>query len=276
MKGIIKNFTNIFKRYKNPYLSMDKRFIEPDEKSCELENRYNKSLTSDSFSALMQYIKTTAFSKIADTDNAVTTLIDVFTGDDYSDDFFRGFLKYQQDRFPKIIDVKTEDRNKIDITLKDGTRFNITKLSYLYPDIAKSYPELIDRSTRKGDCHTMAVRIAKGISDDTVIATGSIYTLLSRAKYLHSWVEEEKDGETFCHDFTYNISCTQQDYYSLFHVKPYEKITAGEFTADLEPLAKLLYTNEKYSKLYLSSRAEALKIAKTLPDVNDDDLLGNL
>lgn len=268
MKGIVKNFTNIFKRYKNPYLSLDKRFIVPDNKSVELENLYNKSLKSQSFSSLMQYIKATAFSKVTDTDNAVTVLLDVFTGN-YSDEFFDGFSQFQKDRFPDILDIQTEDRNKISITLKDGRVIDATKLSFNYPKIAEYYPEVLDRGARKGNCHTMSTKIASGL-DNAIIATGSIYTILSRAKYLHSWVEEKKDGDIYCHDFIYNISLKQDDYYSLFHVKPYEKITPRQFVEDMDAFKKLLFINSTYSKLYLSSRKEALEIAETLPDTNNE------
>ena len=72
------------------------------------------------------------------------------------------------------------------------------------------------------------------------------------------------EGEIYCYDFTLNIALKKDDYYRLFHTKVFEKISHQQLMDDRELFLKLLAKNSIYSKLYLSSREEALNIAKTL------------
>ena len=119
-----------------------------------------------------------------------------------------------------------------------------------------------------GKCHSMAMAIAQGLEETASVVTGSFYTVTPKARFLHSWVEEEIDNETYCYDFTFNIALKKEDYYKLFHVIPYEKISAKQLKEDRYTLAKLIAKDETYAKLYLSSRDEAIEIAKTLPDID--------
>lgn len=268
MKGTLKNLTNVFKRYRNPYLSLDKRFIAPDRRSDKITDLISESLQDDSFSSFLKYIRATKFTKLDNISNLLIYILDIFSDQTISDEDLESFIDLSIAENPKLLAVDLIGRDQISFKLQNK-EFDAQTLSSIYPSLQELFPDILTHKTRHGRCHEMSIGLALNLSDDAIVATGSIYTISPRAKYLHSWVEEDVDGETYCRDFTYNISLKQDDYYSLFHIKPYDKISAKQIKADYHDIIKLLDTDERYSKLYLSSREEALRIAKTLPDCTD-------
>lgn len=263
----IKNTTNIFKRYRNPFLPLRVRFLYPDKKSNKIQNIIQDRQENNSFINLLRYINATRFSKIAYLENNIVGLLDRFTDDNISDEEVDEVKNKIIRDFYEITDIFYSDRNTINIHLKDRSII-VNRMSFIYPKIAEYHPDILTTDTRVGKCHLMAMTIARGLSEEAVIATGSMFTVTPRAKYLHSWIEEEINNETYCHDFTANISLKKEDYYNLFHIEPYEKITAKQFKEDQPSLLKLVVKNPIYTKLYLSSRDEAINIASKLPDID--------
>ena len=64
----------------------------------------------------------------------------------------------------------------------------------------------------------------------------------------------------------------KEDYYYLFHARPYEKISKSQLIDDEKSLRKLLGKDDIYLKLYLSSREEALDIASKMAESNESEL----
>lgn len=265
--GILKNTKNVFTRYKNPYVSMERRFVLPERTSRKRENAINKAYESPTFLNILKYINAVGLRKVKYLENNITGLLDRFTDDKISLDEIKKLEADILARNKKTLkSISYEDRDKMTITLHNGRVIEAERLSHKYPKIAEYYPGILTIDTRKGRCHYMSMAIASGLSDEAVMATGTMYTTTPRAKYLHTWVEEEDNGETYCYDFTYNLSLKKEDYYYLFHTLPYEKITAKQYDEDLYQIMKLLDADPIHTKLYMSSRTEALKKASTLPD----------
>ena len=264
--GILKNTKNIFVRYKNPYLSLNKRLIQPDNISAKREKAIYGVYENTTFTNVLKYMQARGLAKIVYLDNNLTGILDRFTDDSVSDTELNTVIAGVKKRHHKEIkDITMTGRDHIVISLKDKD-IEAARLSNMYPKIAEYYPSVLTMEQRKGKCHAMSIAIASGLGDSAIIATGSMYHLTPRAKFLHSWVEETIDGVEYCHDFTYNLSIRKQDYYNLFHIKPYEKIPASQYKLDVKDVAKLVDKDLAYAKLYLSSRDEALGIAKTLPE----------
>ena len=268
--GILKNTKNVFTRYKNPYLSLDSRFLKPDNKSAKREEDIYAAFDNTTMKNVLKYLRAKGLAKIVYLDNNITGIIDRFTDDSVTDDELNKVILGVKERHSKaIVDIVMQDRDTITIKLKDRD-IEASRLTHTYPKVAEYYPAVLTMESRKGNCHAMSIAIASGLDDDTIIATGSMYHLTPRAKFLHSWVEETRDGVEYCHDYTYNLSIKKQDYYSLFHIKPYEKIPAKQYRQDVPYVARLIDKDITYAKMYLSSREEALKLAKTLPEVDYD------
>ena len=271
MNKKLKNIKRIFVRYRNPYQSLERRF-----RTCELKG---KSLENDIISAgenptlinILKYIRASGFRKLNMLDNNLLGLLDRFSDVEISEQELNECIEKLRKNFPQdIIDVSCDNRDKLKIQLKDRV-IDAETLTHRYPKIAEYYPSALTLESRKGKCHQMSLAISQGLGDDCNVVTGSYYTVTPRARFLHSWVEEEIDNETYCYDFTYNIALKQKDYYKLFHVIPYEKISPAQFREDRELLARLVGKSELYSKLYLSSREEALDIAKNLPKIDSTE-----
>ena len=262
--GIIKNTKNVFVRYKNPYASLHGRLIKPDDISAKREKAIYGVYENTTFKNVLKYMQARGLAKIVYLDNNLTGILDRFTDDNVSDTELNTIIAGVRKRHPKDIkDITMTDRDHIVISLKDRD-IEAARLSNVYPKIAEYYPAVLTMEQRKGKCHAMSIAIASGLGDDAVIATGSMYHLTPRAKFLHSWVEETIDNTEYCHDFTYNLSIRKQDYYDLFHIKPYEKIPATQYKQDIKDVAKLVDKDLAYAKLYLSSRDEAMRLAKAL------------
>ena len=264
--GILKNTKNVFTRYKNPYLSLHNRLIKPDDISARREKDIYTAYENTTLKNILRYMHAKGLSRLVYLDNNLTGIMDRFTDDNVSDTELNTVIAGVRKRHSKEIkDITMDGRDTMTISLKDRD-IVATRLSYVYPKIAEYYPSVLTMESRKGKCHAMSIAIASGLGDETKISTGSMYHLTPRAKFLHSWVEETIDDTEYCHDFTYNLSLKKQDYYDLFHIKPYEKISASQYKKDVKDVAKLVDQNLAYAKLYLSSREEAISIAKTLPD----------
>ena len=271
--GILKNTKNIFIRYKNPYLKPYDRFVKPEDKSRKREEIVNAFYANPTFAAYLKYLNATKLTRLPYLENNISGLLDRFTDDEVSDEEIAELqASIEKRNAKKIVSITTEGRDKMTITLKDRV-IEAERLSHKYPLIAQYHPDILTLKGRKGKCHIMGMTIASGLGDDVVMATGTMYTTIPTAKYLHTWVEEVDHGEEYCYDFTYNLALKKQDYYYLFHAVPYEKITAKQLDEDKYKVMKLLDHEPIYTKLYMSSRAEAMKIADTLPDKDYSDYM---
>jgi len=253
MKKQLKSIKNIFVRYRNPYQSLDKRFRTCEIKSKQFEDDIISAEENTTFLNLLKYIRATGLKKLNTVDNNILGLLDRFSDNQVTDEELNEFIEKIKQNNPKdIIDISYENRDTVTIQLKDKI-IEAETLTHRYPKIAEFYPAVLTLDSRKGKCHQASLAIAQGLSDDCQIATGSFYTITPRARFLHSWVEENIDGETYCYDFTFNIALKKKNYYSLFHIIPYEKISSSQFRQDKELVARIVNKNELLEKEVLIS-----------------------
>lgn len=264
MKPILKNFTNLFTRYRNPFLSLERRFINPDNKSSKRMHDYIHGLKTNNY---FQSAKATLFTrKINWLNYNILSLIYEFTLKDVPDEDIDKYIESLKKQYRKIKDIRREGRTKIFIKLKDREIYAKRLTDALVSDTCKleDFIPNIHTKERTGNCHSYSRKLAQVLNGDCNVVTGSIYSLLSNARILHSWVEEEKDGQAWCFDATLNASMKKEDYYHLYNVKVLEKISKQDIIADKEDFWKLYDINMHYVKLYYSSRQEALDIAKKI------------
>lgn len=266
----VTSFFRQFNQYKNKRLSLEDRFVNKENKKMSKESRYYELINKDNMS-LLDLLKAECLSPLSmpfTLENNMLSTIDRFTDESISNEEIDGWINYTlENNKMDLLSVTYSDRNKINFNLFNKT-ITVEKLTSKYPKIAKFFPEILKLDTRKGKCHFASMVLAKGLEDSAKVVTGSVYTTTPSFRFLHSWVEEEIDEKTYCYDYTLNTSMLKEDYYRLLHAKVFEKISWQQIEQDEKSLIKLVATNPIYSKLYLTSRDEALKVADTLPEID--------
>ena len=124
MNKKIKNITNIFKPYKNPFLSLHKRLVGPDEKAEKYLDYLDQVRGYNLFQAYLHPFKTlyaaAGFTKFYGTNTDIVTFINNFTmHNDVSDENLSKFrdeiLKYHSDELESI---EYSNRDKCTIKYK--------------------------------------------------------------------------------------------------------------------------------------------------------------
>ena len=261
MKGIIKNSKSV---YRNANLSLEDRFLISEEKSDKWIDDLIYAQHKCGIIGYFQRLKLTAFVKLDFFWFDVECLIDSFTLKDTSQKEIEKRIRRLREKYPfrlKNIEIR-ENGNQLVFKLRGEKDVKATKLSYLIPEIKERFPH-IESPKRKGNCHWYSIHTATSYNGISVV-TGEIWLYGNKAKYLHSWIEQEEDGITLCSDATRNLVMRKEAYYRMFHVKPLEKIKAEQIREDFPLMEPLITQNSCYTKLWLSSRDEAIEIAKKL------------
>jgi hypothetical protein len=271
----VTSFFRQFNQYKNKHLSLEDRFVNKENKRMSKESHFYELINKENMSFL-DFLKAVCLSPLSNPftlENNMLSTIDRFTDESISNEEIDGWINYTlENNKMDLLSITYSDRNKINFILFNKT-ISAEKLSSKYPKIAKFFPEIQKLDTRKGKCHFASIVLAKGLEDSAKVVTGSVYTTTPSFRFLHSWVEEEIDDKTYCYDYTFNISMLKEDYYRLLHAKVFEKISWQQIEQDEKSIIKLVATNPIiYSKLYLTSRDEALKVADTLPEIDTSNL----
>lgn len=114
-------------------------------------------------------------------------------------------------------------------------------------------------SGRKGFCHTDSMKMCRQYEDACVV-TGYIYGLSDKAKYLHSWVEFEKDGKCVVADYTMNAIMNKEGYYLIKHAEELSRVSQKQLIDDWKILGKLAKQGITYTEnQYLVFRDEIMK-----------------
>ena len=93
-------------------------------------------------------------------------------------------------------------------------------------------------SGRKGFCHGDSIKMCNRYVDSCVV-TGYVYGLSDIAKYLHSWVEFEKDGKFVVADYTMNAIMNKEGYYMLKHAEELSRVSHKQLRDDWKILGQL-------------------------------------
>ncbi len=263
-KKILKNFVNVFRRYKNPYASLENRFIKPEKKSNKWLEALNKNLPDKSLKGYFQFAFLVNFSKLSFFEGDLLNLIDTFTKEpsrkEEIDDQIERMKNYYKN---KIDDIEImDDNNHIKVKLKGnrGKCIQATKLTRCFSELKEQMPLLLT-DERDQKCHGISCALLPALPKASVV-TGKVYLWNRQATYLHSWLEQDFDGETFVLDGEINALMTKKDFYKMYHAKPLEKISHQQYMQDKEVVKRLWNKEADYIKLYLSSRDEFMEIAK--------------
>jgi len=262
MNGIIKKSKSI---YKNANLSLEDRFITPENRSKEWVYKALKVLDTKGIKGFFQKASLLTFTKTDNFWNNVLYLIENFTLKDTTKEENLNTIKWLKKRYPIIIKSIefAEEENQLVFKLRGRKDFRATKLSYAIPKTKELFPE-IETEDRYHHCHFYSIITALNF-DEIEIVTGEVWKWTNKNKYLHSWIECELKGKgEYCADVTKNLLVRKDIYYKMNHIKPLERIKSKKIKEDFSYLAPLSHLNNLYSKLYLSSRDEAMEVARKL------------
>lgn len=262
MKGIIKNYKKVHSIYKKTSLSLEDRFVTHENKSIEWVEKLEQAAQMDGLFGLFRFIKVKGFSKLDVFWGDILAFIDTFTLEETTDEEITKEIAWLKKKYRfRIKDIIiAEEGNQLIFKLTGRKDFKATKLSFLIPEIKELLHD-IENKQRHGRCHWASIRTAFVYNDISVV-TGETWITADKAKYLHSWIEQELDGFTICADATRNVVMRKEYYYKMFHVTPLEKISSEQIRKDYPIIAPLTSLDSNYTKLYLSSREEALEIAE--------------
>jgi len=259
-KGFLKNFS----RYKKKGLSLYDRFIKPEEKDTEWGKKFFEAKESKGIVGFFQFAKYFYSSKIDVYSTDLIYLIQNFTLDKElrEIDIEKQIVKLKKKWKWRLKDIEIVDEGKqLLFKPRFQKEFRATKFTAISPEV-NVVSDKLETLERQGHCHWLSIYMAMSYVDTTVM-TGEVWTFANKIRSLHSWVEQTtEDGIQLCVDLTNNVLMRKKAYYSLFHVKPIEEITREQIIKDMEIIAPLTDLDGCYTKLYLSSREEALAIAE--------------
>lgn len=272
MKGILKNFTRVFKRYQNPLLPLKLRFEIPDHITTFRQKLFYKSLENRNLKGYFMFAISVGVIPLNMAKEDVIQFIANFTLNSTPDDameYLKQKLLYVHKK--KVSNIEWEDRKKVEITF-EGKKIVAKRLTECFGGLAEEHPVLFT-TERYGQCHWRSIELSQKIQPDEdekiSVVTGSITGFAKDAKILHTWVEIEIGGEqTKVCDFTANVLMDKEDYYKIYSVKPLEKISSEQIHEDmklfdmLDDNPKSYVNKDNFVKLYLSSREECMKKLK--------------
>ena len=198
--------------------------------------------------------------------NSIDKLIDMFTKSAYSDEEIDKFI----DNFNKTSifeNGRRVDREALIFDL-DGKKTVVRTLTVASPDLVNYFPELLtDERTCK--CHEGSIHMARTLNiEGRKVTTGSYYLLSPMSMVLHSVAEVNIEGNDFVVDYESNTLWEKEDFYKFYNFEPFESIPWETINKDMNDLVFLANTDKDYTKLYLTSRNEAIQIAKELQNQN--------
>lgn len=152
----------------------------------------------------------------------------------------------------------------------EGLTFIAKKLTHEFPEL-KRYLTDIENRTRVKKCHPYSVVLANFLeinnSDNACkisLVTDRIYQLSHKAKFLHSWVEVEIDGNCYVLDSTKNLIIDRDAYYEICHVQQPEKVDSKQLLKDYKLIRKLTDYDEYLVKVYYENAENGRVLYDTL------------
>ena len=256
MRGIFK----AFQRYGNKRLSLDKRFMQPDDKSNQLAKMLDDSLGDKSLVGTLKFFRVCYLAKHRfKQDDILYTFYEFTSGDEEG---LKTYINHISNMHKTEV-IQHDDRL---LAFKVGDKIvQGQKLSKCFP-LLQDYFIGLEKGGRVGSCHWDSVRLLQKYSnfEDATLVTGIIQGASSRCKWLHSWVEQKIDGVECCIDTTFNLLMPKQDYYWLRGVRVLEKLSQKQVEEDGQMIDYLENRDVLNTKLYCYSRKEAVEKYKKL------------
>lgn len=97
----------------------------------------------------------------------------------------------------------------------------------------------------------MSLEISLSLNFPNEVVTGFIYGISDKVKYLHSWIEFNKDGNEYVIDYTMNVIMNKEGYYFIRQAEELSRISNQDILFD----SKISIN----SKVYLVFRHEIMK-----------------
>lgn len=269
--GKIKDLTRIFRRYENKHLSLEDRFVKPEDKSGAFVDKWNRYFERDTFSSLFLHPLETAEIVYTRHDYLswyLLNFIEQFTKhEEVSDEEIDSLKIFLLKRFKNIEDIVYGDRDNCTIKFKDGKEISFGTLSSRCEVLLEDFPDLLN-SKREGKCHMRSLAISAILDKPNKCVTSECWHFSPKAYYLHSYVEIESDGgEMLCLDNNLNVVMKKEDYERLRHPRVIGEIDSERIRSDVEMID---YLNDRsgrstpYIKLYCASRDEAVELYNKL------------
>ena len=233
--------------------SFNEIFMNPDAKSSEWDAKIFEYKDTGRFQELEEHLNSA--NDLYVIERQIYTAIDSFTLDTSSEKQ----KKYLLDT------LKTEDFTKsleytdsnIKMKTVDGIEIKACKLTKIIPVLKED--ENIGNEKRRGNCHSMSIKISKNMGIDNDIVTGYIYGFSDKSKYLHSWVEFNYNDEDLVIDYTLNIIMNKEGYYYIQHAEPLNRISDKSIIEDSKIINKFNKIGAFNIKEYLVFRDEIMK-----------------
>lgn len=267
-KGKIKNLTGIFRRYENRYLSLNRRFVLPDDRSDRFIELYKRVCDRSYLDNLLHPIDTfkVGMSKFDFEYGALLSFINFFTcHEEISDEDVVNKKKlFEAEKY--VDSINYTNRDKCLIKMANGDEIKFKTITSSFNNVLKEFPDLLNFE-RCGQCHHRSISFTTYISDPCECVTGVCWSLMAGAKFLHSWVEINVDGDIYCLDNNYNLLMKKEDYYKIMHPRVIERISDKDIRKDekvVKYLCKKSTSKNPYIKLYCASRDEGLEMYNKL------------
>ena len=273
--GKMKELTRIFRRYENKHLSLEDRFVKPEDKSRTFADRWNTFVDRDAFSALLHPIESASvvYTRHDWLSHYLIEFIGLFTNhEQVSDEAVESVKSFIIKKIKSIEDIVYSDRDNCTIKFKNGKEISFGTLSSRCEVLLEEFPDLIT-TDREGKCHMRSLAISAILDKPNKCVTSECWHLSPKGFYLHSYVELESDGgEMLCLDNNLNVVMKKEDYERLRHPRVIGEIDSEQIIADVDMID---YLNDRsgrstpYIKLYCASRDEAVELYNKL--LQEDD-----
>ena len=262
----MKNFINF------PYIKFSKAKIHNWAKKKYIDSETEKlKQVQDSYSRyILLYSRKNEF--------AASALNQVYKFDTTKSTLYNLIKSFTYKKFDKIsfgflvqmfadmgIEVKIVD-DELFVKM-ESLEFSVRKFSKFEPEILNQLTDL-EEPDRIGKCHPYGVITAryyhKKKAYKTNLVTGRIYQFSPQAKYLHSWVEIEKDGETMVIDPTRNAVYSKEAYYFVNNVSNVVKVSSEELEKDFDIIKALTDYDNYVVKVYYENPENGRKLYNKL------------
>ena len=212
-------------------------FQERFHKSQIYDDNFSNLFNTKGLKEAIEYLKSIGATKLDMENYLIKYKINKWTQNDLSELEKKEMLEKLKEIKDYVIDVKIESNEKFNvpeviIETTDGI-IRAIQFSAFRPKV-KEIISNIEDETRYGNCYKFAFYISVGIPFENYLTTGYIYGYSDKAKYLHSWVEVNIDGEDYVIDATLNAMVNKEGYYLIENAKPINKISKQTLINDLD------------------------------------------
>ena len=199
---------------------------------------------------------------------AIDKLIDRFTKASFTDEEIDKIIE-AYNKLGIFTNGRRVDREALVFEL-DGKKTVVRTLSVASPGLLNYFPELQtnDRTCR---CHEGSIQMARALGlEGRRVTTGSYFILSPMSMVLHSVAEVEIGGDPYVVDYESNTLWERDDFYKFYNFEPFESLPWETIEKDMDNLVFLANIDKDYTKLYLTSRDEAMAIASKLQNQNEN------